>query len=121
MDRRIVFGVLLGLFLLAPFGVYAYDWSQYSTDQLIQQRREIDDVLRSRMDRMTPRERDELTQRGAVLTEPFQSPRREIDPDTTFENEWQRRVQKLSPQEQPQYIMPPSMESPRKDTTPQAR
>ncbi len=118
MIRRIVLAVIVGLFMLAPVA-YGYDWSGYSTDQLIETRHEIDSVLRSRLDRMTPEERDRLVGRESTLKQPFQSPRREIDPDTTFTDEWQRRVRALPREDQPRYILPPQMSSPRTDTPPE--
>ncbi len=118
--RRALFLAIVGILALVPFA-YAQQstWSTYTTDQLIQQRADIDRELRMRMDRMTPEERQRLVGRESTLKQPFQSPRRDIDVDTTFENEWQRRVRALPREDQPRYVMPPDMQSPRTDTVPE--
>jgi hypothetical protein len=120
MNRRIILAVVVGLFVLAPFA-YAQEmkWSQYSTDELITQRQQLDRELQSRMDRMTPEERQRLVGRMSTLKTPFQSPREDVNPDTVFQDEWQRRVRALPREQQPQYIMPPQFSSPRADTPPE--
>jgi hypothetical protein len=120
MNRRIILAVVVGLFVLAPFA-YAQEinWSRYSTDELIQQRHQINMELQSRLDKMTPEERQQLIGRQSTLKTPFQSPREDVNPDVVFQDEWLRRVRALPRDDQPKYIMPPDMISPRLDTPPE--
>ncbi len=120
MNSKMVLAVLVGLFILAPFAhAQEINWSQYSTDELIQQRQQLDNELRMRMDRMTPQERQDMMGRMSTLKTPFQSPREDVNPDTTFQSEWQRRVRSLPREDQPKYVMPPQLESPRRDLPPE--